>query len=105
VSAFYFGSSLHITGPKRKKLDVGAPKEPVALSYICRLKARAGSLCLERCVEKGVPPGPLLGKLKAGEDITLADGTLVKSADVRMPDDPGPVFLGNDSSKLGLYFR
>jgi hypothetical protein len=96
----YFGSSLHITGAKRQRLDVGVPKEPVALSYICRLKARPGSLCLERCVEKGVPPGPLLGKLKAGEDITLADGTLVRSADVRMPDDPGPVFLGNCSAQL-----
>jgi ribonuclease Z len=44
-----------------------------------------------------VPPGPLLGRLKAGEDIVLSDGTLVKSADVRMPDDPGPIFLGNYS--------
>ncbi|XP_069692325.1 ribonuclease Z, mitochondrial isoform X2 [Periplaneta americana] len=78
---------------KRRKSDISAPKEPMALCYICRLKPRPGTLCLERCVERGVPPGPLLGKLKAGEDITLADGTLVKSADVRLPDDPGPVFI------------
>jgi ribonuclease Z len=51
-------------------------------------------------VERGVPPGPLLGKLKAGEDVTLPDGTLVKSADVRLADDPGPVFIGNCSAQL-----
>jgi hypothetical protein len=81
---------------------MNAPKESVALSYICQLKPRPGSLCLERCVERGVPPGPLLGKLKAGEDIVLSDGTLVKSADVRMPDDPGPIFLGNYSPLLRI---
>lgn len=96
----YFVSSLHLTGTKRRRLDIDASKEPMALSYICRLKPRPGSLCLERCVEKGVLPGPLLGRLKAGEDVTLADGTVVKSADVRMPDDPGPVFLGNYSTKF-----
>jgi len=85
---------LHIIETKRQRLVMCAPREPVALSYICQLKPRPGSLCLERCVDRGVPPGPLLGKLKAGEDVTLMDGTVVKSADVRLPDDPGPVFLG-----------
>lgn len=88
---------MHFIETKRQRSNIDAPKEPVALSYICRLKPRPGSLCLERCVERGVPPGPLLGKLKAGEDVILSDGTLVRSADVRMPDDPGPVFLGNYS--------
>jgi len=41
-----------------------------------------------------VPPGPLLGLLKTGQDITLKDGTVVKSSEVCEPDDPGPVFLG-----------
>lgn len=85
---------------KRRRSNIDAPKEPVALSYICQLKPRPGSLCLERCVERGVPPGPLLGKLKAGEDVVLSDGTLVKSSDVRMPDDPGPVFLVVDCPSL-----
>ncbi|XP_067005978.2 ribonuclease Z, mitochondrial [Anabrus simplex] len=66
---------------------------PVSLCYICRLKPRPGALCLERCVEKRVPAGPLLGILKSGLDVTLDDGTVVRSADVRLPDDPGPVFI------------
>ncbi|XP_049776088.1 ribonuclease Z, mitochondrial [Schistocerca cancellata] len=65
----------------------------MAVSYICRLKPRPGSLNLEKCVEKGVPPGPLLGRLKSGEDVELEDGSVVKSAEVCFPDDPGPVFL------------
>ncbi|GLG99578.1 Zinc phosphodiesterase ELAC protein 2, partial [Gryllus bimaculatus] len=64
-----------------------------SMCYVCRLQSRPGTLCLEKCVEKGVPPGPLLGKLKSGEDIVLKDGTVVHSADVRLPDDPGPVFI------------
>lgn len=65
----------------------------MAVSYICRLKPRPGSLNLEKCVEKGVPPGPLLGRLKSGEDVELEDGSVVKSVEVCFPDDPGPVFL------------
>ncbi|XP_021942472.1 ribonuclease Z, mitochondrial-like [Zootermopsis nevadensis] len=83
-----------------KRLRSDARKEPVALSYICQLKPRPGTLCLERCVDRRVPPGPLLGKLKAGEDVTLPDGTLVKSADVRLPDDPGPIFIVVDCPSL-----
>lgn len=63
------------------------------MCYVCRLHARPGALSLEKCVERGVPPGPLLGQLKSGKDITLNDGTVVKSEDVCMPDDPGPVML------------
>lgn len=64
------------------------------MCYICRLQPRPGALDFERCVEKNVPTGPLLGQLKAGMDITLPDGTVVKSSDVCLPDDPGPVMLG-----------
>ncbi|XP_060521936.1 ribonuclease Z, mitochondrial isoform X2 [Cylas formicarius] len=63
------------------------------MSYICQLQARPGALNLDACVRKGVPPGPLLGRLKNGEDIVLANGTVVASSQVREPDDPGPVFL------------
>ena len=64
-----------------------------ALSYICRLHPKQGALLAEKCVELGVPPGPLYGQLKNGEDITLPCGRLVRAVDVRTPDDAGPVFL------------
>ncbi|KAI5723587.1 hypothetical protein M8J76_008409 [Diaphorina citri] len=63
------------------------------MSYICRLKPRPGTLSLEKCVAHNVPPGPLLGQLKGGKDVTLADGTLVRSADVTEPDEMGAVFI------------
>ncbi|XP_033155331.1 ribonuclease Z, mitochondrial [Drosophila mauritiana] len=52
------------------------------INYICQLKPRAGALNLVKCVEQGVPPGPLLGQLKNGNDITLPDGKVVRSVDV-----------------------
>jgi len=57
-------------------------------------------LQFEKCIEMGVPLGPLLGKLKAGIDVTLHDGTLVKASDVTSPDDPGPIFIGKHLTSL-----
>jgi len=57
-------------------------------AYICNFRPRKGRLDAEKCFDQGVPPGPLLGKLKAGEDVTLADGRVVKSCDVM--EDSGP---------------
>lgn len=51
-------------------------------------------LLIEKCVDYGVPPGPLLGKLKSGQDVTLPNGKIVKAKDVRSVDCPGPVFIG-----------
>ncbi|XP_055386700.1 ribonuclease Z, mitochondrial [Condylostylus longicornis] len=68
-------------------------EEFMTCAYICKLKPKPGSLNLEKCVDKGVPPGPLLGQLKNGFDVELPDGTIVKSDDVRAPTDPGPVFI------------
>lgn len=56
-------------------------------------KPRAGKLDLEKCVDLGVPPGPLLGQLKNGCSVKLPDGTTVHSKDVCSADDPGPVFI------------
>ncbi|XP_026332982.1 ribonuclease Z, mitochondrial [Hyposmocoma kahamanoa] len=68
-------------------------KSHCTLAYICTLKKRLGTLNLQKCVELGVKPGPLLGQLKNGHDVVLPDGTLVLSKDVKTPDDPGPVFI------------
>ena len=61
--------------------------------YLCRLKTRPGELLIQRCIDLKVPPGPLLGKLKAGEDVVLPDGRVIKSEDVMGPEDKGPIFI------------
>ncbi|XP_046394521.1 ribonuclease Z, mitochondrial isoform X2 [Ischnura elegans] len=82
---------------KRLKRDESAQrlgeKGSVSMCYICQLQPKQGTLLLDRCVDFGVPPGPLLGQLKAGQDITLSNGVVVKASDVCSPPDPGPVFL------------
>ena len=37
---------------------------------------------MKKCLEMGVPAGPLLGELKAGRDVVLDDGKVIKAADV-----------------------
>lgn len=51
------------------------PLPPVLLAHIAR--------------ELGVPKGPLLGRLKNGEDVTLDNGTVIKSAEVTAPGRDG----------------
>jgi len=53
-----------------------------ATAYICSFSAKPGKLNIDKCVDLGVPPGPLLGKLKLGEDVTLPNGKVVKSSEV-----------------------
>ncbi|SPP74092.1 ribonuclease Z, mitochondrial [Drosophila guanche] len=67
--------------------------EKVVINYICQLKPRPGALNLVKCVEKGVPPGPLLGQLKNGHDITLPDGKTVRSVDVTEPGETALSFV------------
>ncbi|WOV88916.1 ribonuclease Z [Sporosarcina oncorhynchi] len=45
-------------------------------------KPLPGKLLVEQAFEAGVPKGPLLKKLKDGEDVTLEDGTIIYSSDV-----------------------
>lgn len=67
--------------------------QKVAISYLCRLHPKQGTLLLEKCVEEGVPAGPLYGQLKAGKDVTLECGKVVRAENVCSPNDPGPIFL------------
>ena len=46
-------------------------------------------LLIDQAKEKGVPKGPLLAKLKSGEDVTLDDGSIIKSVDVTEPGQKG----------------
>ena len=43
-------------------------------AYFCNFSPRPGKLDIDKCVELGIKPGPLLGKLKSGQDVTLEDG-------------------------------
>lgn len=76
---------------KKKKIPIEIESEVMA--YICKLQERPGTLDFTMCVEKGVPPGPLLGRLKNGFDVTLPDGSTVKANDVRGQSQPGTVFI------------
>jgi ribonuclease Z len=53
-----------------------------AFGYRVTEKDRTGHLDVERAAALGVPAGPLFGRLKRGETITLADGRMVHGAQV-----------------------
>lgn len=72
---------------KRSKL------EPNILVYYCQLPNVAGKLDAEKCRELKVPFGPLLATLKAGQDVHLEDGTLVRSEDVVSKSKSGCGFI------------
>lgn len=67
------------------------------MAFLCECKPRPGTLSMAKCLKLGVPKGPLLGRLKNGETLTLENGTIVRPEDVKEPDDPGPIFLGKMS--------
>lgn len=58
-----------------------------------------GRLLAEKLEQLGVPAGPQYGLLKKGIDITLEDGTVIRSSDVTAPPLPGRIvtILGDTS--------
>lgn len=48
-----------------------------------------GELLIDKAQAAGVPKGPLLGKLKAKQQVTLADGTVLDGKDFIGSDKPG----------------
>ena len=59
--------------------------------YRIEERPRPGTLNAARLAELGVPPGPLYARLKAGEDVTLEDGRVIRAAEVTGPPIPGRV--------------
>lgn len=57
--------------------------------YRIEQKPLPGELLIEKVQQLGVPKGPLLGKLKQGEDITLDNGLTVLSKEVTAPPKEG----------------
>jgi ribonuclease Z len=60
-----------------------------AFGYRVDEKDRPGHFDVERAREAGIPPGPLYGRLKRGERVTLPDGRAFDGADFCGPDIPG----------------
>lgn len=61
------------------------------LGYRVEEPARPGRFELDRAAALGVPAGPLFGRLQQGQDVTLDDGRLIRSAEVVGPSRPGRV--------------
>ena len=64
-----------------------------AFGYRVTEKDRPGHFDVERAKESGIPSGPLYGRLKRGERITLPDGRTFDGADFCGPDIEGRIVV------------
>ena len=64
-----------------------------AFGYRVAEKDRKGRLNVERAAALGIPSGPLYGKLKRGEWVTLPDGRRINGADLCGPTEVGRKFV------------
>ncbi|MDJ0715106.1 MAG: ribonuclease Z [Prochloraceae cyanobacterium] len=53
-----------------------------AFGYRISEKDRSGRFLVEKAAALGIPPGPIYGKLKRGEIVTLPDGRRIRGADL-----------------------
>lgn len=53
--------------------------------------SRPGELLMSKLEKYNIPNGPLLGKLKKGEQIVLSDGTVLDGKDFLGPERPGRI--------------
>ena len=60
-----------------------------AFGYRIVEKDRPGRFNVEQAVALGIPNGPLYGKLKRGEEVTLEDGRQIRGSDLCAPPEIG----------------
>jgi ribonuclease Z len=60
-----------------------------AFGYAIKEKDRPGRFNVEKAKALGIPPGPIYGRLKKGETISLPNGRRVSGKDLCEPDEPG----------------
>lgn len=68
-----------------------------SFAYAVQEKEKPGAFLVEQAEQAGVPAGPLYGALKRGEQVTLADGTVLDGKDFVGAPQPGRkvVFSGD----------
>ena len=65
----------------------------IAFGYRIEEKNRAGRFDVEKAQQMGIPFGPVYGKLKAGETVTLEDGRTFAGTDFCGPTEIGRKFV------------
>jgi ribonuclease Z len=60
-----------------------------AFGYRVEEKDRSGRFDVEKAKELGIPSGPIYGKLKRGEQVTLPNGQVINGADLCGPTQTG----------------
>jgi ribonuclease Z len=60
-----------------------------AFAYAVQEKTQAGRFDADRAKSLGIPPGPLYGRLKAGDTVTLPDGRTIDGTSLVGPPRPG----------------
>ena len=64
-----------------------------AYAYAVCEAEQAGRFDVEAARALGIPPGPLYGKLKSGESVTLSDGRVIAGASLVGPTRPGRILV------------
>jgi len=64
-----------------------------SIGYRIVERHRPGTLDAEWLTEQGIPPGPIYGELKAGNDVTLQDGRIIRSIDAVGKPTPGRIIV------------
>lgn len=78
-------ADLHVAKRSKSKAEL--------IAYSCQFPDMIGPLDPEKCKQLKVPVGRQLSILKSGQDITLSDGSIVKSSDVCGPTSMGFNFI------------
>ncbi|GMT25217.1 hypothetical protein PFISCL1PPCAC_16514, partial [Pristionchus fissidentatus] len=73
--------------PDQKTARESGRKNTTDMAYYIELKDAPRRIDPVRLIKMAVPKGPLIGKLKNGESITLPNGSVVTPEDVTMEDD------------------
>lgn len=80
----------------------------ITVIYLCKIKRRRGNYSLQKASDRSIPI-EALPKLLRGEDVTLDDGRIITSNDLRLPDMPEIVFMckfiKTNKDKFSVIFK